>query len=101
MRAVLDELEELPPEPFADFQLRARKHLPVLSHNRVGDVQPGRFGDGQQENGALKSVWFEGCRYDDVGIYYQPQRNHRRRVLCARAAPITWSICRDVKLSVP
>src|ERR1035437_9405796 len=53
LRMVLDELQELQAEALADSQLRARQHFTVFRENRVGDVQPGRFGDRKQKDGAL------------------------------------------------
>jgi hypothetical protein len=66
MRVTLNELEELLAEALADVHLRAREHFPVLGHNRLTDVEPGRFGDCKQQDGALKSVRFEGCRNNNV-----------------------------------
>ncbi len=48
MRMAPDELEKLLAESFADFQLGARKNFPVLRNNRLGNVEPGRFGDCKQ-----------------------------------------------------
>ena len=83
LRMVLDEIEELLPEALADFQLRAREHFPVFRNNGVGNVQPGRFGDRKQEDGALESVRLERRRDDDVGIDHQPERDHPRLGFCS------------------
>jgi len=58
MGMVLDEIEELLAEALADFQLGAREHFPVFRDNGVRNVQPGRFGDRKQKDGALESVRF-------------------------------------------
>lgn len=97
----LDELQDLLAEAFADLQLRACEHFPIFVHNRFADVEPGRFGDRQQEDGTLEAVRFERCRNYNVGVDHQPERDHPRLRLAARAALISSSICRDVSLSVP
>src|SRR5450755_4965791 len=98
---VLDEIEELLPKSLADFQFGAREHFPVFGNNSGGNVQPGRFGDRKQEDGALESVRFEGRRDDNICVDHQPERDHPRLVFSARAALMAWSICREVSLSVP
>jgi hypothetical protein len=45
IRMVLNELEELLAEAFADLEFWAREHLPVFRETRAGNVQPGRFSD--------------------------------------------------------
>jgi hypothetical protein len=52
VRMVSYELEVLLPEAAADLQLRASEHFTVLRENRVGNVKPGRFRNGQQKDGA-------------------------------------------------
>ncbi len=41
-----------------------------------GDVEPGRLGKGEQENGALQTVRLKRRRNNDVRIYNQPKRKH-------------------------
>src|SRR5713226_1806692 len=101
MRTVLYELEELLPESPADFKFRACEHLAVFRENGFGDVQPGRFRDCKHEDGALESVRFQGSRDEDIGINNKPKRNHPRLSFCARVALMTWSIWRELSLSVP
>src|SRR6516225_1525520 len=96
-----DELEKLLPGSLADLQLRAGEHLAVLNKYSGGHVERCRFGDRQDQDGALESVRFEGCRDNDVGVDHQPERDHPRLDLAARADLITSSICREVSLSVP
>ena len=55
----------------------------------------------QQEDDTLGSVRFQGCRDEDVGIEYEPERDHPWLGFYTRAALMTWSICREVSLSVP
>jgi hypothetical protein len=41
----INELYELLAESLADLQLRACEHFPILSKNRLRNVEPGRFGN--------------------------------------------------------
>src|ERR1035437_4547792 len=95
-----DELKELLPETPANPQLRTHQHLAVFGENALGSIQRGRLGDRQQKDCPLESVRFQGRRDEDVGVHHEPQRNHPRLSFCARADLITWSICREVSLSV-
>src|SRR5438132_4503509 len=96
-----DQLEELLTETPANLQLRARQHLAVFGENGLGNIQRGRLGGRQQKDCPLESVRFQGRRDEDVGVDHEPERNHPRFDFRARAALITWSICREVSLSVP
>src|SRR5258708_5831385 len=98
---VLDQIEELLPEALADFEFRPRKHFLVFREDGGGNVQPGGLGDRKKEDSTLEPVRFQGSRDDDVGINDEPKRDHPRFGFCARVALTTWSICRDVILSVP
>jgi hypothetical protein len=51
---ILDELEKLLPEAPADFENRAREHVPIFRNDGVGNVKPGWFGDRKQKDGALE-----------------------------------------------
>ena len=73
---VLNEIEELLAKALANFQFRTREHFPVLSENGGGYIEPGGPRHRKQEDGALESVRFQGCRNEDVGIDDQPKRDH-------------------------
>ena len=78
-----DELKELMLKSLANLKLRARKHLPVLSENCIGNVQPGRFGSRKQEDGPRQPVWFQSRRNEDVSVDDEPERDHGFRFLSA------------------
>jgi hypothetical protein len=59
VRAVRQQLEELLPKSFADFEFWPRENFAVLRKNGVSDIQPGWSGHCQHEHGALQSVRFQ------------------------------------------
>ncbi len=63
--------------------------------------QPGRFRDRKHEDRTLESVRFQGSRDEYIGINNKPERDHPRLGFGARAALMTWSIWRELSLSVP
>ena len=98
---ISDELQELPPKPHANPEFRAPEHFAVFRKDGLGNIQPGRFRHGKHQDGALESVRFQGCRNDDVGIDDKSEGDHLRLDFFARATLMIWSICCDVRLSVP
>ena len=52
------------------------KTIKIFGKNCSGDVEPGRLGKGEQENGALQTVRLKRRRNNDVRIYDQPKRKH-------------------------
>src|ERR1051325_2283123 len=98
---VPDELEKLLAEARANFECRSRQHVPVFGKNRISNVEPGRFGNREQEERTLQPVWFQGGRDKDIGVDYKPKRNHPRLRFSARTALITLLIRREESLSVP
>jgi hypothetical protein len=59
VRAFRQQLEELLPKSFADFEFWPRENFAVLRKNGVCDIQPGWPGHCQHEHGALQSVRFQ------------------------------------------
>jgi hypothetical protein len=59
VRAFGQQLEELLPNSFADFEFWPRENFAVLRKNGVSDIQPGWSGHCQQKRGALQSVRFQ------------------------------------------
>jgi hypothetical protein len=58
VRAVRQQLNELLPKSFPDFEFWPRENFAVLRKNGMSDIQPGWSGHCQQEHGALQSVRF-------------------------------------------
>ncbi len=85
----------------------AQRRPEVASGLRVFEVdQPGPQAWKRQrlielDFGTLESVRFQSSRDEDVGINNKPERDHPRLGFCARAALMTWSIWRELSLSVP
>ena len=96
-----NELQDLLTQALADLQFRAREHFAVFGNDGLGNLEPSRFGDRQNEDSTLEAVWFQSRRDHDVRVDDQPERDHPRLDLAARAVLMTWSICREVSLSVP
>ena len=73
-----------------ETQYQARQCLSFVSEydcRRIPqDIQPRRFGDRQKEDCALEAVRLQRRRDHDVGIDDQPERDHPRFDLAARAA---------------
>jgi len=57
--SVTDELEKLPAEAFADFELGAGENIGVLVQDGPRYVKPRRSRDGQKEGGALRALGLE------------------------------------------
>jgi len=55
----------------------------------------------KHEDGTLESVRFQGSRDEDIGIANKPKRDHPRLDFFARVALMTWSIWRELSVSVP
>lgn len=96
-----DELQKLLLNAFADAQFRARQYIAILRQDRIGYIESGGLDGGEQKYGPLQSIGFQRSRYEDIGIKHQPEREHYGFRRSARAALMTWSIWREVRVSVP
>src|SRR5580700_3057046 len=60
MAVVLDELEQLQTNPFADSQLRTREYIRVFLQNWMRHIKKRRLRNGQDKSSALEPLWLEG-----------------------------------------
>ena len=60
----------------------------MIAQNKGRHVESSSLGNGEQECGALGSVWIERGGYHQVGINEEAKRNHQRFFFCIRYALI-------------
>ena len=60
MAVILDELQQLLANPFANNQLWTREHIRILFQNGLRHVEKRRLGYGQDKGSALEALWLEG-----------------------------------------
>jgi len=75
---VLDKLEQLLAKALANPEFRPGKYLTVFLQDGTGDIQAGRFGNGEQQNRALQPGWLDGGGNQYIGVDYQTEGKHYR-----------------------
>lgn len=68
MAVIADEGQQPQAVALAHLESGSSQDAGILSENRLGDVQVGGFGDGEQERRARESVRMERSGNHDVGV---------------------------------